>query len=194
MKADFEKGTKICSGCKKELTLNSFSIDKSRNDNLCVYCRQCRRKYDKKFHDKTVNTFGRCDKKRGNNGKLKRDYELTEEQLSRREYKRKKENRKKAKEHGVLVWYSGNLENIDSMEYKRMMVKEYQRQKYCAIRGYVGRVQPSEHFLYDFDLEKMLKDNVYYQVDKNKRTYMERWWKGNIRHWTVKDGIWRVEQ
>lgn len=191
MKADFEKGTKICSRCKKELPIEMFNRDKSRNDNLNVYCKKCRRGYDKKIHDKTVNTFGRHGNKRGNNGKLKRDYELTEEQLSKRERKRKKENRNKAKEHGVLVWYSGNLEKIDSMKYRRILIKEYQRQKYCAIRGYIARVQPSEHFLFDFDLEKMLNDNVYLSLGKGKRKYMERWWKGNIRHWTVKDGIWK---
>lgn len=187
MKADFEKGTKVCSRCKKELPIEMFYRDKQRSDNLYVYCKKCSGEYDKKIHDKTRNTFGRNCNKRGNNGKLKRDYELTEEQLSRRECKRKKENRKKSKEHGVLVWYSGNLEKIDSMEYERSLIREYSIQRDCAIRGYVGRKEPSEHFLFDFDLEKMLKDKVKY----NNRKPMQRWWKGNIRHWTVKDGIWK---
>lgn len=92
---------------------------------------------------------------------------------------------------GVLIWYDGKLDDITSEEYKKIMMREYAIQRACAIRGYVARKQPSEHFLFDFDLEQMLNDNVYYQVGKNKRTYMERWWKGNIRHWTVKDGIWK---
>ena len=187
MKADFEKGTKICSRCKKELPIDMFDKDKSRSDNLRTYCKQCRREYDRKISDKRENVFGRRGNKRGNSGKLKRDYELTKEQLSKREYSRKKGNHKKTKEHGVLVWYSGNLEKIDSVKYRRIMIMEYQRQKYCAVRGYVGRVKPSEHFLFDFDLEQMLKDKVEYYNGKP----MKRWWEGNIRHWTVKDGIWK---
>lgn len=70
------------------------------------------------------------------------------------------------------------------------MIREYQRQRLCAIRGYVGKTQPFEHFLFDFDLEKMLKDNIYY-LSGNRRQYITKWWKGEIRHWTVKDGIWK---
>ena len=39
MKADFEKGTKICCRCKKELPLDMFYKDKSRNDGLCCCCK-----------------------------------------------------------------------------------------------------------------------------------------------------------
>ena len=80
MKADFEKGTKVCSRRKKELPLNMFGKKKSSNDNLCPYCKQCQKEYSRKMQDKI-----------GNTGKLKRDYELTDEQLIRREYNRKKE-------------------------------------------------------------------------------------------------------
>lgn len=45
-------------------------------------------------------------------------------------------------------------------------------------------------FLFDFDLEQMLKDNVYYNYGKCK-IYIEKWWDGEIRHWTVNDGIWK---
>lgn len=42
----------------------------------------------------------------------------------------------------------------------------------------------------DFDLEQMLKDNVYCRSGKNRK-YITKWWKGEIRHWTVNDGIWK---
>lgn len=32
MKADFEKGTKVCSKCKKELPIEMFSNDKNTSD------------------------------------------------------------------------------------------------------------------------------------------------------------------
>lgn len=204
MKADFEKGTKICCRCKKELPLDMFYKDKSRNDGLCCCCKKCSneyskaysssdrgRKYKKVYCDKRSNTFGRVGCKRGHNGVLKRDYELSKEQLNRRNVSRKR-LRCDAKpiRHGVLIWYSGELEELSSDEYKKAMNKEYTRQRYCAIRGYIARVNPYEHFLFDFDLEEMFKDKVYYSV-RGGRRYITKWWKGEIRHWTVKDDIWK---
>lgn len=252
MKADFEKGTKICSKCKRELPISEFNKDKSRVDGLQNYCkgcnivrikkyyednkeniiayrklyyednkkyilernakyrktekgkqilRQAKKKYNnsekgkqtsKKYMDKYSNTFGRDGCKRGCSGMLKRDYELTEQEIMRRNVKRK-QNKCKTKmtnPHGVLILYDGRLDNLSTQEYKRMQHAEYNRQKRCAIRGYVGRVKPSEHFLFDFDLEQMLKDKVYYGNKKNN-IQITKWWQGTIRHWTVNDGIWK---
>lgn len=41
MKADFEKGTKVCSHCKKELPLDCFRTCKKSLDGLYSYCRKC---------------------------------------------------------------------------------------------------------------------------------------------------------
>lgn len=92
----------------------------------------------------------------------------------------------------ILIWYDGTLDNLTSEEYGKIQERERARQVRCAIRGCVGRTKPSEHFLFDFDLEKMLKDNVYYMSGGNK-LYITKWWKGTIRHWTVNDGIWREQ-
>nr|DAS64970.1 MAG TPA: Meiotic chromosome segregation protein [Caudoviricetes sp.] len=45
MKADFEKGTKVCSKCKKELPIEMFHKDKSKSDGLHHYCKECQKKY-----------------------------------------------------------------------------------------------------------------------------------------------------
>lgn len=174
MKADFEKGTKVCSRCKRELPVSEFNKDKSKNDGLNYYCRKCitecdkeyynkRRKAIKEKRDKTRNTFGRVGCKRGNTGIVKRDYELTEQQLERRNKNREtqKYKTKRMSPQGVLIWYDGKLDNMTS-----------------------------EHFLFDFDLEQMLKDNVYYKCWKHN-IYIEKWWDGTIKHWTVNDGIWK---
>ena len=126
---------------------------------------------------------------------LKRDYELTEEQLKRRDANRKfhKVNHRRINAKGILIWYDGKLQDLESKEYLSIMDKEYKRQKSCAIRGYVGITQPSEHFLFDFDLEQMLEDNVYDGSGKY-RNYITKWWKGEIRHWTVNDGVWKDEK
>lgn len=207
MKADFEKGTKICSRCRKELPISCFYKNKSESDGLSNYCKECgriatkqwyrkdierSRKRSKNWSDNLKNTFQKKGHARGNSGILKRDYELTEEQLKRRDANRKfhKVNCKRINIQGVLVWYDGKLNNLSSKEYHKIMDKEYKRQKSCAVRGYVGITQPSEHFLFDFDLEQMLEDNVYDGSGKY-RNYITKWWKGEIRHWTVNDGIWR---
>lgn len=210
MKADFEKGTKVCSRCKKELPISEFYKNKSKKDLLSSFCKKCHneqtirygsttegrakvKKYHKKVNDRVANTIGRNGNKRGGGGMLKRDYELTHEQLERRNYARKAGKHKgfNSNPHGLLIWYDGMLENIDSKEYRRLLNNEYSIQRCCAIRGYVGgKKEPSVHFLFDFDLEQMLKDNAYYGGGKYKK-YIEKWWGGEIRHWTVNDGIWR---
>ena len=201
MKADFEKGTKVCSCCKKELHLDMFCKNTSTSDGFNCYCKKCSyehnkiyrisdkgKKQIKEYNDITKNTFGRVGRKRGHSGILKRDYELSEQQLQRR-----KNNRQisgctvKHGKYGILIWYSGELEGLSIDEYNKAMKREYSRQLYCAIRGYIARVNQSEHFLFDFDLEQMLKDGM---TDRNGN-HMKRWWKGEIRHWTVKDGIWK---
>lgn len=193
MKADFEKGTKVCSKCKRELPIEMFSKCKSNNDGLERSCKQCNKAYCKKYNNKMSNTFsGQLKRKRGQTNILKRDYELTEEQIKKRAYKRRSRNHggSNVNPHGILVWYSEKLNELDKETYKKIIIKEYSRQRRCAVRGYIGRIKPSEHFLFDFDLEQMLKSNVYEKVG-NEKKYITKWWDGEIRHWTVNDGIWK---
>lgn len=216
MKADFEKGTKVCSKCRRELPVSEFNKNKRNKDGIDNKCRQCASEYyknnkehvktivreyrmtekgkraRKRENDKTINTFGRIGKKRGCSGMLKRDYELTEQQFERRNKHREigKYKTKRTNPHGLLIWYDGKLNNITTEEYRKAIAREYTIQKRCAIRGYIARKQPSEHFLFDFDLEQMLKDDAYYVSGKHK-TYIEKWWDGTIRHWTVNDGVWK---
>lgn len=125
---------------------------------------------------------------------IKRDYELTPEELERRNNKRESRKGRKAKSkrkgHSVLVWYDGTLEHLTESEYNKIYNRELKRQKRCAVIGLVGVLSPSEHFLFDFDLEQMLKDNVYVTTG-GKNKYITKWWDGEIRHWTVNDGIWK---
>lgn len=39
--ADFEKGTKVCIRCKRELPLSCFCIKRQVRDGLNPYCREC---------------------------------------------------------------------------------------------------------------------------------------------------------
>lgn len=194
MKADFEKGTKVCSRCKRELPISEFNKNKRNKDGLQYYCKKCKKVIHKAYLDKNTNTFGRTGNKRGNSGISKRDYELTEQQLARRNKQRDKRKNKYKRNRfsvkGILVWYDEMLDDLESKEYNKIYQREYMRQRNCAIRGNVGERQPSEHFLFDFDLEQMLKDNTYYS-SHGDRIYIEKWWDGTIRHWTVNDGVWK---
>ena len=89
MKEDFEKGTKICSRCKKELPLDMFYKDKRESDLLRCCCKKCTSEQNKIYDSQNRNTFGRVEHKRGHSGVLKRDYELSEQQLQKRKMKRK---------------------------------------------------------------------------------------------------------
>lgn len=70
------------------------------------------------------------------------------------------------------------------------MDREYCRQRRCAVCGSVGVKQPSKHFIFDFDLEQMLKDKACYGSGDGK-IQITKWWDGTIRHWTVNDGVWK---
>lgn len=190
MKADFEKGTKVCPMCKKELSIEMFCNDKNNPDGLNYWCKQCAKSY----RDKTRNTFnGERKTRRGNSVFMKRDYELTEEQLNKRECGRRyRKDNKNENPHAILIWYDEKINKLDDGLYRKIYRAEYNRQKRCAMLGYIGRKKPSEHFLFDFDLEQMLKDNVYVKNGKYNE-YITKWWDGEIRHWTVNDGIWKKE-
>lgn len=207
MKADFEQGTKACSKCKKELPIEMFGKNKHAIDGLYCYCKVCRKQLSRIQYEKTreirlkqsrqrkneiSNTFGRVGYKRGDHGSIKRDYELSNEELVRRNNNRVNNKTKQPCENmqGILIWYDGKLEKLNGKDYARILRTEYNRQRICAIRGYIAWTQPSEHFLFDFDLEWMLKENASCSYGKNKLN-ITKWWDGEIRHWTVNDGIWK---
>lgn len=50
MKADFEKGTKVCSKCKRELPIEMFGKRKSESDGLQYYCKECKKNMQKNMH------------------------------------------------------------------------------------------------------------------------------------------------
>ena len=191
MKADFEKGTKVCSKCKRELPIEMFCKNEKNQDGLNYWCKQCAKFYC----DKTRNTFdGELNKIRGGSIFVKRDYELTEEQLNKRErgrlYRKSNSN---TNPYGILIWYDGKINKLDDRLYRKIYRAEYNRQRRCAMFGCIGRKKPSDHFLFDFDLEQMLKDNVYVKDGKHNK-YITKWWDGEIRHWTVNDGIWKKNE
>lgn len=156
-----------------------------------IIVKNAKKKYAKKYAYVFNGEHKIC---RGRSTIEKRDYELMQEQLIKREMNRLYSGRKNknSNAHGILVWYDEKLNELDNELYRKIYKAEYGRQKRCAILGYIGRKNPSEHFLFDFDLEQMLNDNVYVKNGKYNE-YITKWWDGEIRHWTVNDGIWKKE-
>ena len=54
MKADFEKGTKVCNKCKRELPISEFNKDRSKEDGLYLYCKQCTSEYYKNNKEQII--------------------------------------------------------------------------------------------------------------------------------------------
>ena len=71
MKADFEKGTKVCSKCKHELPIDMFTKSKWSSDGLYVHCKDCLKIENKQRYDKS----------REGKPNLKRKREVTEDGL-----------------------------------------------------------------------------------------------------------------
>lgn len=195
---DEEQFKKVFTNVNVELSLRvQEKRRKSREYNRKWYSENSDSEIEKATErsDRNTNTFGRrTGHARGQGSMLKRDYELTPEELERRNNKRESRKGRKAKSkrkgHSILVWYDGTLEHLTESEYNKIYNRELKRQKRCAVIGSVGGVKPSEHFLFDFDLEQMLKDNAYITTG-NKEKHITKWWDGEIRHWTVNDGIWK---
>lgn len=187
MMGDTEQ-TKICTKCGRELPLSEFYKGRCMKDGYLSWCKECYKAYYREQYNSSEevrkkhakynrerSTFGR-ERKRGNCGISVRDYELTEEQLRKRnkarEYKNGKTGSNSMKNcYGILVWYDGKLDDLPTEEYDKAYKREYARQFNCAVKGCTGRLEPSEHFLFDFDLEQMLKGNVYYGQTKKQILY-----------------------
>lgn len=50
MKADFEKGTKVCSKCKRELPIEMFNKNRTRSDGVSDQCRECSKISQTKYY------------------------------------------------------------------------------------------------------------------------------------------------
>lgn len=115
-----------------------------------------------------------------------------EEQLTESQKKRRKEDRKahpsissEIKGYGVLEYVSEYAKSLPYAKYVRERDKAYKRQMYRAFVGAEGSAKETD-FVYDIDLQKMLECGYQFRGET-----ITKWWEGEIRHWTVNDGIWR---
>lgn len=114
------------------------------------------------------------------------------EQLTENQRKRRKEDRNahpsinsEIKGYGVLEYVSEYAKSLPYAKYVRERDKAYKRQMYRAFVGTQGSMKETD-FVYDIDLQKMLECGYQFRGET-----ITKWWEGEIRHWTVRDGVWR---
>ena len=118
------QGTKICSKCKIEYpaTLEYFYLRKDRKSGLKSWCKTCRKKRDKKYHEERKEYFKRY--RRENREKLlekQRRYRKENQGASDKKYYKKNREKLllKAKE-----WKKNNIEKI-----REQSKKDYEKKK-----------------------------------------------------------------
>ena len=140
-----------------------------------------------KVHDRRVKARARNKQYIGTDkykGKV-RDEDKSKDQIEKATKDRLQHNRSKQKLYGVMIECSEYAKQLPTHLYLRERDKAYKRQQYRAFTGSKSNNEEYD-FLYDFDLERMYKDGFTFKGKK-----MQKWWTGEIKHWTVKDGVWR---
>ena len=145
-------------------------------------CEHMKEMYNKEL-ERSKTTGLRTDKYKGR----VREEDLTEEQRKRREHDRNvhKSIKNPIKGYGVLKYVSEYAKQLPYSQYIRERDNAYKRQMYRAFCGVKGNCN-EDNFVYDIDLEKMYNDNY-----EQRGKIIKKWWKGEIRHWTVNDGVWK---
>lgn len=163
---------------------NEF-LSKNKNDRLKERVLK-RRKRTRENYIKKVYKNGEVYEQKYN--RRRSDEELTKEQLEVRNKYRQKHNQEPMEKYCSLIWVSDYAKGLEYTEYLKLRANEQAQQKYMAITGRGSIENKERHFLFSFDLEKMLDKNV--QMSGKK---IEKWWNGTINSWTIKDGIWKKE-
>lgn len=183
MKADFEKGTKICSKCKKELPIDMFGKNKNAIDGLQWYCKKCAREYFNSkpylLKNKTAKNPMFCD----NRAKINRcrNARISDSRL--------KDN------YSFLIYVDkAKTKNMDTKTYNKKLHSDWGKQQRMAIKG-----RPSKKFLngeykpmfvFCFKMEEMLNRKVH--ISGAKPLYeIQKWWEEKMEYWTIFDQIWR---
>lgn len=106
--------TKICSSCKQELPLSSFSIDRSKKDNLRSSCKACKKTYDKEYikkNNEVIKAKRTEYTKKNANRKAEYDKKRREEKREEINESKRKYYHERGKEVGK-VWATKNYDKI----------------------------------------------------------------------------------
>lgn len=156
MKADFEKGTKICSKCKRELPIEQFGIDKHTLDGLNCRCKDCSRKSSQEFyqtergkliHRNSQKRYSNTEKGKITNKKYYSKYRQTEKG---KEKIREDVKRFRQTEKGKIL-YKKSRER-----WRKLHLTEYRREKYQNN--------------IDFKIRTLLRGRLQYALKNNQKS------------------------
>ena len=135
MKANLEKGTKICSKCKRELPIEMFQRDKSKSDGFNTQCKECvslraKSQEGKETAKRARQKYYQTEKGKALQAKSSKNYRQTEAG---------KETQKRASKK----WYEANKTCPDKV-YREIQIDEEGRQVLKCTK--CGQLLPIENF------------------------------------------------
>ena len=110
--------TKICSSCRQELPLSSFSIDRSKKDNLRSSCKACKKTYDKEYikkNNEVIKAKRTEYTKKNANRKAEYDKKRREEKREEINESKRKYYHERGKEVGIEPLSTGGEHSIDNL-------------------------------------------------------------------------------
>lgn len=132
MKANFEKGTKICSSCKRELPIEAYNKCKTTNDGLCYKCRECEKAFRQSEKGKEISRKVHQKYRQSEEGKetakrARQKYYQTEKgkvlQAKSSKNYRQTEAGKETQKRASKKWYEANKTCSDK-EYREIQINE----------------------------------------------------------------------
>lgn len=200
MKADFEKGTKVCSRCKRELPISEFGKQSGKSDGLTLYCAECRREIGKLKREAVKNDPVR-------HAKMLEAYKRYHQSEKGREKAREQEKRRRDSPEKLKKlaekqrkYYQEKLAHPRSP--REFIINE--EGKECLKCCDCGRILPKEFFYresvnplgYAYKCKdcKYEQSSAYYQTDKYKqytreynKTYRQKEsYKKMMNEWSAK--------
>ena len=172
MKANFETGLKVCSRCKRELSLDNFYKCKCKSDGLSLRCKDCYKESSDSYYQKNrVKIIVKSQERRLNNKDKQRErshlYYLNNKERLRKQHKEYYKNNREAQFIRIKNW------NLKNQEYLKEYHKEYQRKNKEKISKYVLQYSKEKRRERDinFILKLNLRNRLYRVLKENRKLH-----------------------
>lgn len=162
MKVDFEKGTKICSKCRKELPLDSFYKNKKTFDGYEYQCKDCKPPYSKKASKKYRESHKEEIKEYNKNKYLKNKDEIRERNKNYEQSERGKEVRYSIRKRRYAKILEYNKKYYQSINGK-IVLKKIQQKRRIKHNKYIQEKRRVDKF---FALKHNLRSRIYQAITK----------------------------
>nr|DAP16135.1 MAG TPA: restriction endonuclease [Bacteriophage sp.] len=163
MRANFEKGTKICSKCRKELPLDSFYKNKKTFDGYEYQCKDCKPLYNSKEASKRYRESHKEEIKEYNKNKyLKNKNEIRERNKNYEQSERGKEVRyliRKRRHVKILEYNKKYYQSING----KIVLKKIQQKRRVKCNKYIQEKRKIDKI---FALKHNLRSRIHQAITK----------------------------